>query len=127
MAMTKETIKNYIDGVNAIENKAHEIWKYVHENYEELLEYGKYSRFDKWRLDPEDGLSISYYDHGYDIYDFEYLKPIPFEMIYNDTWKEFIDDIFNKKIEAIKHEEELARKERKELYEQLKQEFEDYE
>lgn len=62
-----------------------------------------------------------------DGYEFEWLKPIPFEMIYNDTWKEFIDDIFNKKIEAIKHEEKLARSQRKELYEQLKQEFEDYE
>ena len=125
--MNKETVKNYIDSNNAIENKAREIWRYIRENYEEYLEYGKYSRFDKWSVDPKDGLSISYYDHGYDIYEYTWINDIPFETIYNNNWKEFIDEIFNKKIEAQKRDEETARNQRKELYEQLKQEFEDNE
>ena len=123
--MNKEIVKNYLEGEKIIENKAREIWRYIKDNYEEYLEYGKYSRFDKWNLDPNDGLSISYYDHGYDIYENTWINDIPFEVIFNDTWREYIDEIFNKKIEAEKREKELARKERKELYEQLKQEFED--
>lgn len=125
--MNKETVKNYIDSKNAIDTKAREIWKYIRKNYEEYLEYDKYSRFDEWKLDTKDGLSIRYYDHGYDVYEYTHINDIPLETIYNDTWKEFIDDIFNKKIERINHEKDLARKERKELYEQLKQEFENEE
>ena len=127
MKINKETFSSYIQSRNDIELLAIAIWNYVRKNYEEYLEYGKCSRYDKWRLDTKNGLSISYYDHGYDIYENTWINDIPFEVIFNDTWKEYIDEIFNKKIEAQKREEELEKKERKELYEQLKQEFEDAE
>lgn len=127
MKVTKEILDGYLNGLDTIDELVHEIFKYVKSNYQEYLEFGKYSRLDEWKLD-ENKLSIKYYDRGYDLYDYCWLKDIPVENLLNDTWKEFIDEHFNnlmRKKEANKAASEAREKEqRQKLYEELKQEFE---
>lgn len=69
--MKTEIFNNYIESKKAINKLVEEIWNYIDENYKEYLEFGKCSRFHKWSFNPKDGLSISYYDYGYDLFDNE--------------------------------------------------------
>ena len=128
-----ETHKDYIEVCNiynetrgAIDKLCKDIWSYICENYAEYLEYGKYSALDEWDLD-DTHLSIEYYRTYYDLHE-STLFYIPLSVIYNDTWKEFIDKHFDKIKLEIKAEEELRevdeREKRRKLYEKLKQEFE---
>lgn len=128
MKITKEILDGYLNGLDTIDKLVCEIFKYVKSNYQEYLAFGKYSRLDEWKLD-ENKLSIKYYDHGYDLYDYcWFFKDIPVDILLNDTWKEFIDEHFNnlmRKKEANKAASEAREKEqRQKLYEELKKEFE---
>ena len=128
MKKTEEIFNNYIESYKAIEALCYKIWRYVYENYLDFLEYGKYSSFDEWELE-DNHLSIKYYRTCYDLVDTAWLEDIPLDVIYNDTWKEFIDEHYNKikaKEEAKKVVREAKEKtKRQKLYEKLKQEFED--
>ena len=125
--LNKETLTSYLKTVNILNVLAEEIFDYIKSNYEEYLEYGRYSSLDKWELD-EDGMIIKYYDYGYDLY-ISSSKTIPTDALLNNTWKEFIDDYFNKlKAEKEANKAVSAAKEkenRKKLFEELKQEFGD--
>ena len=126
--LTKEVLEGYLNGLYIIDTLAEEIFRYIKSNYQEYLEFGRYSCLDEWKLD-EDELSIKYYDHGYDLYEYRWFEDIPVDTLLNDTWKAFIDDHFNKlkaKKEANKAASDAREKEmRKKLFEELKQEFED--
>lgn len=128
MKVTKEILDGYLNGFDAIEELVEEIFKYIKSNYQEYLDFERYSCLDEWKLD-KDSLSMKYYDYGYDLYEYCWFDDIPIDVILNDTWKEFIDEHFNKLIrekESKKAASEAKEKEkRKQLYEELKQEFED--
>lgn len=122
-----EICKIYNESRSAIYKLSKEIWSYIYENYAKYLEFGRDSYFDEWNLDNAD-LTIQYYRAHYDLVETDWFH-IPLSVIYNDTWKEFIDEHFNK----IKAEEEAEneiretreKEQRQKLYEKLKQEFED--
>ena len=127
MKKIEEIFNNYIESKKVIETLCYKIWRYIYENYLEFLEYGEYSYFDKWEL-KDNFLRIKYYDRVYDLYEYTWLPDISLDVIYNDTWKEFIDNYFNKikaEEEAEKAAKEIKEKiKRHKLYEKLKQEFE---
>lgn len=128
MKVTKEILDGYLNGFDAIDELVKEIFIYIKSNYQEYLEFGRHSCLERWELD-EDELSIKYYDHGYDLYEYRWFEDIPVDTLLNNTWKEFIDKHFNKLIrekEAKKAASEAREKEiRKKMFEKLKQEFED--
>lgn len=121
--MKTEIFKNYTESKKAINKLAREIWDYIDKNYKEYLEYGKYSRLGEWMF-KDNHLSISYFRTYGDFVEDEWIHGISLEMIENDTWKEFIDEIFNQKSDELKREEEFEKEERRKMYEELKQEFE---
>lgn len=141
MKMTAEILNNYFESHKnyieickiynetrgAIHKLSKEIWSYIYKNYAEYLEFGKDSDFDEWDIDDTD-LTIKYLRAYYDLDEHDWFY-IPLSVIYNDTWKEFINDYFNKikaEEEAEKAVREVREKEqRQKLYEKLKQEFED--
>lgn len=130
MKTTAEIFNNYIESKRAIKNIVKEIWKYIYDNYKDYLEFYSYSSLYEWEVGDKymlhtDYLSIQYSGPQGPSYDLEYFNNIPLDVIFNDKWKDFIDNIFKKKIENIKREEEFEKEERKRLYEKLKQEFED--
>lgn len=116
-----EITKIYDETCNVINSLCRKIWAYIYDNYAEYLKYGKRSEFDNWDLEC-DFLCIEYFQNYYE-FDTE-LFHIPLSVIYNDTWKEFIDNHFNKiKAEEVDREAKEKEKRRK-LYEELKKEFE---
>lgn len=126
----EEIFNNYIESKKAIKKLVKEIWNYIYDNYKEYLEFGSYSKLYEWELGDKymlytDYLIFSYIGPEGPSYDLEYFDDIPIDVIYNNTWKEFVDKIFKQKIEEKKREKELEKKERKKLYEKLKQEFKD--
>ena len=130
MEKTKEIFNNYIESKRAIKNIVKEIWQYIYDNYKDYLEFGSGSSLYEWEVGDKfmlhtDYLSIQYTGPQGPSYDCEHLKDIPLDIINNDTWKEFVDDIFKEIITERKMEKERELKERKKLYEKLKQEFEE--
>ena len=129
MKKTEEIFNNYIESKRAIKKLVREIWEYIFNNYKDYLEFGSYSTLYKWEVGDKymlrtDYLKIQYSGPEGPSHDCEYLKDIPLDIINDGTWKEFIDEIFKIKMIEKKIEEEREMKERKKLYEELKQEFE---
>lgn len=128
MKKMEEIFNNYIESYKTIDAFCYKIWRYIYQNYLEFLEFGKYSSFDEWELE-DNKLLIRYYRTSYDLVETAWVERIPLDVIYNDTWKEFIDNHYNKikaKEEAEKEVREAKEKiKRQKLYEELKQEFED--
>ena len=101
----KEIFNNYIESYKTIDDLCYEIWQYIYKNHLEFfIKYGKHSSYDDWELE-DNHLSIKYYHICHDLEDNVCIEDIPLDVIYNDTWKEFIDNRYNK----IKAEEEAKK------------------
>lgn len=126
--LTKDLLDSHFKCRDIISRLSEEIFEYIKDSYVDYLAYNRRSQFDGYDL-TEDELCIKYYDSSYVIHSYTWFEAIPVDNLINDTWKEFIDEHFNKlKLEEnmVRVANELkAKKTRQKLYEQLKQEFED--
>ena len=119
----KDKIKLYLEIKDELNNLAREIFLYIKENYIELLAFGKYSAFDGWKV--KDGkFSIKHLDRGYDVYEYSYFR-IPIKRIYEETWKEYIQEQekkrFNKHLREQQKKEELKREKELMILKELKE------
>lgn len=126
--MKLQDIKILLSTRQELEDLSSDIFDYVKYKYQDFLKFNRYSNYDDFYIN-EKNLSISYYDHGYDIYQTEHLPDIPIELLESESdWKSFLDNYYQKKKEekenwAKKEEQEKEDKERK-LYEELKKKYE---
>lgn len=126
--MKAKDIETFINLKEEISLLADKIFDYVKDNYIDQLKFGKWSANESEVLD-EYGLEIKYYDAGYDIYEYGYLPTIPIHLLDDDnSWKQFIDDYYGKKIAEEEKKKEILQqvKEEKEreLYNKLKEKYE---
>lgn len=90
----KEIFKKYLECQSIIHKLCIEIWDYIFDNYADYLKFGKNSKLYNWDMNVE-ALSFEYFDSE-DMYDFRLEDvEIPLKTIYNDKWKEFIDEHIN--------------------------------
>ena len=122
----KDIIKNYNDGKQKLQDLSFEIFKYL-KQYPNLLKFEvRFVAYSKFVTAPSNFV-IWYYDKGYDVYDSSFFE-IPYEHIYNNTWKEYIDNK-NEEVCQKKYEDELKEQKRiedaeRKRYEELKAKFE---
>lgn len=90
----RDIIKQFLECQGIIHKVCIEIWDYIFDNYTDYLKFSKNSKLYNWDINFE-ALSFEYFDSE-DMYDFRLEDvEIPLEVIYNDTWKEFIDEHIN--------------------------------
>lgn len=122
----KTKIEQYLKLQNEIEDLADNIFDYVYQNFIELLEFGRYSTAEDFSVEKR-GITIKYYDQGYDLYETNNLF-IPIEYIINDTWKEYIQGLeekrINKNIEKLEKENAYKREQELKLLKELKEKYE---
>lgn len=119
-------VDKYADEADRIFNKLHRADLEAKTN---IIEYGKYATMERieWDYSDENNISISYYDHGYDLY-CSCSMSIPADIFFNedkiDAW---IESLISAELERKKKDEEAIKKiqeekERKE-YERLKEKY----
>lgn len=117
-------INTYYKLQDELDDFAYDLFKYIKSNYLDLLEFGTYSAYEKFKID-DNTFYIKYYDRGYDIYECNFFA-IPINKIGNA--KQYIDDYaeekFQYKLKKQKEEEEQAKQARYEQFQKLRQEFE---
>ena len=123
--ITKEKVKTYTKLLEELEYLSQEIFDYFSQ-YPILCSFYGYARYEQFDIQ-DNNLYIKYYDHGYDIYDCDNFY-IPLKHVYDNTWKQYIDDMEEEKqqrIYGIKLKEQKKKKEeRMKLYQELRAEFE---
>lgn len=121
----KDKIKQYLEIEEELEDLALEIFEFTKKNHIGLLAFGKHSGFDDWELS-KNHLSVKHCDRGYDLYEYSYLR-IPLKHIYDNTWKEYIQDRDERRINnAIKKQEAEKQQETErelKLLEELKKKY----
>lgn len=127
--MKLQDIKTMLNTKQELEKLSSVIFDYVKDKYQDLLKYNSRSAYDDFYEIDEKHLSVRYYDHGYTLYETEFLPDIPIELIENESdWKSFLDKHYEKEKEVKEkwakiEEQEKENKERK-LYEELKKKYE---
>lgn len=125
--MNVEDIKTYIKVSEELNNLCCDIFLYVKQKYEEQLEFGSDSTYDKYYINEKD-VCIAYFDYDCCDYNDNFLPNIPLELLQAEiSWKLFLDDYYQNKIKE--EEEKKAKEERikenkeRELYEKLKEKY----
>ena len=122
----KDKIKLYLEIKDELGNLASEIFQYIKENFIGLLAFGKYSAYDGWKV-KGGKFSIKHFDRGYDIYEYSYFQ-VPLKRVYEGTWKEYIQEQEEKRIEKYCkkqiEEEKLKRERELKILKELKEKYE---
>jgi hypothetical protein len=94
-----------------------------------ILHFGRYSSFEKLKMEYSDdnSLSIVYYDYGYDIHETDCLS-IPADILFDDEkidkWiKSEVDKALEKKEQQRKAKEKYQEEKERQEYERLKEKF----
>lgn len=124
--ITKEDIKKYIDIEKQLDDLAYNIFNYIYNNYIQLLEFEKHSSYDDYKIE-NDKLIMKYYDSNYDLYEYNHIG-IPLKYIYNDSWKEYVEDLEDERImkyvKQLKKDEEDTKERELKLLKELKEKYE---
>lgn len=120
----KNKIQTYIRLNDEFEDLSRKIGNYL--DTKPAIWDSCYDAFEKFEID-DNKFIIYFYDSHYDLYDCCSFG-IPLSRIIDDTWKEYIDEEEDKKLQKRYDEmvktQKRAEDERRKLYEELKEEFE---
>lgn len=96
----EEKIKKYLDVEHELDKLSDEIYEYIFSNHGILLEKDSSKHCCDFWIALEH-FAIQYY---YDDYEETNTIFIPLEYIYNNTWKEYIQELEKQKIADLRHE-----------------------